>query len=182
MAIGFELRVCRLIDIDPPPPKPINWSNSSPYGVPRGGRISISTPCVRGCVCHQTARPCLKFRAIQPWNIDIPCHRSRIPQGRHQRTLFANGLHPYGCACTLQSSSEKKGKKKHRRRSHTINSPTHQPFINFTVDGRSICRGKGRDSFTIAKVEEKRTEVGQDFRSRPISIISNWKERKEGKT
>lgn len=110
MAIGFELRVCRLIDIDPPP-KPINWSNSSPYGVPRGGRISISTPCVRGCVCHQTARPCLKFRAIQPWNIDIPCHRSRIPQGRHQRTLFANGLHPYGCACTLQSSSEKKEKK-----------------------------------------------------------------------
>lgn len=85
MAIGFVLRVCRLIDSRP---KPINWSNSSPSDG-RGGRISISTPCVRGCVCHQTARPCLKFRAIQPWNIDIPCQHSRIPQGRHQRTLFA---------------------------------------------------------------------------------------------
>ena len=88
MATGFELRVRRLIDIGP---KPINWSNSSPFQR-MGGRVDafrFPPPCVRGCVCHQTARPCLKFRAIQPWNIDIPCQRSRIPQGRHQRTLFA---------------------------------------------------------------------------------------------
>lgn len=89
MATGFELRVRRLIDIGP---KPINWSNSSPFQRTGGEGVDafrFPPPCVRGCVCHQTARPCLKFRAIQPWNIDIPCQRSRIPQGRHQRTLFA---------------------------------------------------------------------------------------------
>jgi len=67
MATGFEHGVCRLIDAGS---KPINWSNSSPFDG-RGGRISVSSPCVRGCACHQTAWPCLKFRTLHPWNIDI---------------------------------------------------------------------------------------------------------------
>jgi len=60
MATDFERRVCRLIDADS---KPINWSNSSPFDR-RGGRISVSSLCMRGCACHQTAWPCLKFRTV----------------------------------------------------------------------------------------------------------------------
>lgn len=86
MAIGFELRVCRLIDIGPQTHQLVEFV---PLWRTGWTHFDFHPLRVRGCVCHQTARPCLKFRAIQPWNIDIPCQRSRIPQGRHQRTLFA---------------------------------------------------------------------------------------------
>lgn len=83
MATGFERGVCRLIDAGS---KPINWSNSSPFDG-RGGRISVSSLCVRGCACHQTAWPCLKFRTVHPSNIDIPRWQSWISQGQYQSTL-----------------------------------------------------------------------------------------------
>lgn len=81
MATSFERGVCRLIDAGS---KPINWSNSHPPLMDGVDAFRFPPPCVWGCACHQTAWPCLKFRTVHPWNIDIPCW---ISQGQYQRTL-----------------------------------------------------------------------------------------------
>lgn len=88
MATGFERGVCRLIDAGS---KPINWSNSSPFDG-RGGRISVSSLCVRGCACHQTAWPCLKFRTPAEYRY------SPLAIPNFSRTISKDIIGPT-CAC-----------------------------------------------------------------------------------
>ena len=96
MATDFERRVCRLIDADS---KPINWSNSSPFDR-RGGRISVSSLCVRGCACHQAAWPCLKFRTV---------HMSIFPVGNPgflKDNISKDIIGPYLCVWLRRNAYE----------------------------------------------------------------------------
>lgn len=139
MAIGFELRVCRLIDIGPqthqlvefvPLWRTTGWTHFDFHPLRARVRLSSNGSAMLEISCDTT----VEYRYSLPAFHDSSRTTSK-------NVIF--GLHLYGCACTLQFSSEKKKKKRlHPTRIVPLSRSPLPLFTNFTVDSRSICRGK----------------------------------------